>query len=105
MYSKVELLGAVEELLQSKHTIQNCEKLSAVYNVLDHLYPEDIAIMDRGHSFDGPATIGRLGDSEFLTIIADMRLEDIMPLIDELVSTIQILNPRLYASFMRKLTE
>lgn len=42
-------------------------------------------------------------DTEFGQAIKDMRLEDLMPIMDELMSAIQVLNPRLYDSVMRKI--
>lgn len=102
MLSKLELLSAIQDLLEGKHTIQNCEKLASVYTVLDHLYPEDK--IDKGYSFDsGTEVIGDYGESEFLQAIKGRNLENVMPIIDELVATVQVLNPRLYASFMRKI--
>ena len=102
MYSKVELHAAIEELLSGKHSIQNCEKLASIYTILDHLYPDNN--IDKGYSFDnGVDVFGAYGNSEFLRLIEAKKIEDVMPVIDELVETIQVLNPRLYASFIRKL--
>ena len=101
MYSKTELLAAMEELLNGKHTIQNCEKLASVIAVYNHLYSEPI---DKGYSFDNNVNVvGNYGESEFLQLISGQSMEDVMPIIDELVETVQVLNPRLYASFIRKL--
>ena len=106
MLSKIELKAAIEELLESKHTIQNCEKLASIYTVLDHLYPENTPQIEEGYSFSaGNASnvIGDYGESEFLQLIKGRELTEVIPTLDELVATVQVLNPRLYASFIRKL--
>jgi len=37
--------------------------------------------------------------------VAGWSKSDLMPVVDELVTAVSVLNPRLYASFMRKLIE
>lgn len=108
MISKLELMSGIEELINGKHTIQNCEKLACLYIVLDHLYPQESedVVMDKGYSFDMPNNvIGDYGDSEFAKLISGRTMDEVIPLIDDLVTTIQVLNPRLYSSFIRNLTE
>jgi GGDEF domain-containing protein len=48
-------------------------------------------------------TIDRYGDSEFLEAITDKNPEDIWMVMDELMSTLQALNPRLYEATMDRL--
>ena len=108
MLTKAELVDAKEELINAKSTIQNCEKLAAVCTVLEHLYPED-TIPEFEDNYSGAVIptniIGSYGDSEFLSEINGRNLDEIIPLLDELITAIQVVNPRLYASFMRKLVD
>jgi len=102
MIGKSELIEAREELLNSKSTIQNCEKLAAVCTVLDHCYSEEKPVFEKGYSGDN--TVGAYGDSEFLRGIEGMSPQEIFPLVDELVTATMVYNPRLYRAFIRKLT-
>ena len=57
MFTKYELLDGVNEIMEGKHTIQNCERLAAIYTVLDHLYPENaektaLNVQNEGYSYD-----------------------------------------------------
>lgn len=105
MFTKEELLNGIYEISQGKHTIQNCEKLAAVYTVLDHLYPNNDIL--EGYSGDSTPVaetkIGNYGDTDFLQAIKGKNSYDVWQLMDELMSTILIVNPRLYDSVMRKL--
>ena len=109
MLSKVELLSAIEELLDGKHTVQNCEKLASVYTVLDHLYPEDPVF--RGYSQDAAPdpmpspTVGYYGDSEFLSAISGKAPDIVWPIVDELMDAVSVLNPNLYRSVLRRINE
>ncbi len=105
MYSEVELLDAIDQINNGKHTIQNCEKLAAIYTVLDHLYGRQRIPMDTGYSNDNKieSEIGLYGKSEFLKIVAGKPAKDVWLLIDELVDAIQVLNPKLASNFMEKI--
>lgn len=101
MFTRAELLDAIDEFDRGKHTIQNCEKLAAIYTVLDHIEP----VYDRGYSgaSKGEAEIGVYGDSEFLSMVAGKPPEKVWQLIDELVEALGVLNPRLQSNFMDKI--
>lgn len=106
MYTEVELLDAINELNDGKHTIQNCEKLAAIYTVLDHLYGEK-PIMDVKYSNDNKieSEIGLYGNSDFLKLVSGKPSRDVWLLIDELIEAISVLNPRLTNNFLDKLEE
>lgn len=104
MFTQAELLDAIDEICKGKHSIQNCEKLAAIYIVLDHLY-------NTGYSADAPPSItveespaiGYYGDSDFLKAVATKNPQQTMLLIDELMDAISVLNPKIYNSFMARL--
>lgn len=106
MFTKVELLDAINELSESKHSIQNCERLAAVYTVLDHLFPEDpenIGFEAKYSMDNGVEKIKEYGQSQFLKAIAGKNPDEIWLLIDDLMTALQVLNPKLYQSFLDKL--
>lgn len=94
MFTKSQLLDAIEELEASPATFQNAEKLAVFYQLYDHLFtrkePERII------ESIGEVTINKYGESEFLKAIEGQEAETIWPIMDELMMTIQALNPRLY---------
>lgn len=102
MFTRAELIDAINEFEGGRHSIQNCEKLAAIYTVLDHLNEPDY---DRGYSGDSKVNteIGVYGDSEFLNMVAGKPPEKVWQLIDELVDALGVLNPRLQTNFMDKL--
>ena len=104
MFTKVELIDAINELLDGKHSIQNCAKLSAIYTVLDHLYPPDDILS--GYSGDASNnSIGKYGTSEFLKSIVGHDPQRMWLLMDELMQTLTIVQPRLYDCVIRKINE
>ena len=104
MFTKAELLDAIDQLMDGKHSIQSCEKLAAIYTVMDHLYAPDV-----GYSNDNKViaetkpVIGYYGDSDFLLAIEGKNPEQVWPLIDELIEALSVLNPRLLSNFFDKL--
>lgn len=103
MFSKRELLAAIDELEASPATYQNAEKLATFYSLYDHLYVEKEP-MSRIESVR-EVTIDRYGDSEFLEAITDKNPEGIWMVMDELMSTLQALNPRLYQATMDRIKQ
>lgn len=116
MFTKYELLDGISEIMEGKHTIQNCEKLAAIYTVLDHLYPENDEkvqknVQNVGYSYENRTetesrpVVGRYGNSDFLQAVAGKDTQDVFLLLNELMDATAVLAPRLYDSAMRKLTE
>ena len=101
MFSKSELLDAIDELEASPATYQNAEKLATFYSLYDHLYVRKEP-MNRIESVK-EVTIDRYGDSEFLQAISDRKSEDMWMVMDELMATLQALNPRLYQATIDRL--
>lgn len=106
MYTQVELLDAINELNDGKHTIQNCEKLAAIYTVLDHM-KEEKPMIDVGYSNDNKieSEIGLYGNSDFLKLVSGKPSKGVWLLIDELIEALTVLNPRLTNNFLDKLND
>lgn len=99
MFTEVELLDAVNELLNARHSVQNCEKLASVYTVLDHLYPTERENQMR------ETIIDKYGNTDFLNEVAGKPARDVWLLVDDLVQTLAIINPKLLDNFLNKLSE
>ena len=50
-----------------------------------------------------PEPTGRYGDSEFLREIEGRDMEDVLQVMDDLMDTLQVANPRVYNGVMRKI--
>ena len=103
MFSKGELLDAIDELEMSPATYQNAEKLATFYLLYDHLYVQKEPVNRIETTKE--VTIYRYGDSEFLQAINGHRAEDVWLLIDELMSTIKVMQPKLYQAVIERLDE
>lgn len=104
MYSKAELIDAIDELTGGKHSIQNCEKLASIFTVLDHLYgqPQLSAGYSRDNKVDDDI-IKKYGNSYFLKSIEGRNAKEVWLIIDELIEALGVLEPRLLSSFYEKL--
>lgn len=101
MISEQELTDAIREIESCTPSLNNCQKLASLYTVKEYLYPDGTKYQQ---SYDAPRNvIGYYGDSEFLNLIRNKDIEEFALLMDELMETIQLLNPRLYDSVIRKL--
>lgn len=103
MFTQAELEDAVNELLDGKHSIQNCERLAAVYIVLDHLYGEEKPMIQASNDNKTESEIGYYGASDFLKTVAGKSAKEVWRLMDELVEAVTVLNPRLMSNFYDKL--
>ena len=103
MFSRAELLEAIDELEHSPATYQNAEKLTTFYLLYDHLYIQKEPLQRVEPTRE--VTIDRYGDSEFLQVITDKRAEDIWRIMDELMATLEMLQPRLYQATIDKIKE
>lgn len=105
MITERDLQEAIAECEgQRNPTSSTCIKLAAFYTIKEHLFPKDKAEEPVFYSRSaGP--VGWSSDTEFGQIVADSDIDDILPVVDELMSTLQVLNPRLYAGVMRKLID
>ena len=83
------------------------DKLAAYYTIMEHM--QDNSMPAQKYSFAaGPppsAVVDYQGTSEFAECARGMPLNDFMAVMDELMSTLQILNPKLYNSVIRRVSE
>lgn len=89
-------------------SIETCRKLAACLIVKRELFGEPERLPEHGYSYAAAPVpvdthITYISDTEFSRAINGRRQEDVWPIIDELVSTVEVLMPRLYNGFMRRL--
>jgi len=106
MYSREELVDAINQLLESSHhSIQNCEKLAAVYTVLDHISPEPQNRMEGFSSYEVKQdTIGVYGNSKFLQAIAGKDTQAVWKIMNEMMDAVSVLNPKLHKAVLSRLS-
>lgn len=101
MIKEQELLDAIAECQGERNPNANtCRNLAAFYTILDHMngnntISEPMPKLDEGYSYDS--------GSDFYLAIRQKSMDEILGLFDEVMETLQVVNPRLYASIMRKI--
>ena len=111
MITEQDLLEAIAECKGERNPNANtCIKLSAFYTILDHLYRDSevssmpVYSMASPQSMDDIAdVVGEYGESEFLQTIAGMQASKVYEVLDDLMNTIGVINPRLYDGVIREL--
>lgn len=105
MITEKELHEAIAECKGKRNpTSETCMKLASYYTILDHLEPsENISTgMNRaGYSFAKQPDYQ--SDTEFWQTAEAVGIDHTMKVIDELMSTLKMINPRLYNSVLREM--
>jgi hypothetical protein len=102
MLNRRELLNAIAECESSNESFQNCQKLATLYIIYDHLYSEPNSPEVERVQMN---VIETDRNSEFMQLINGKQIEPVLDLVDELMETIKILQPRLYDSALRRLKD
>ena len=113
MITEHDLMEAIAECQGERNPNANtCIKLAAFYTIRNELFgkPEQLERAEISPSYSHAAspepvenTIDYISDTDFSRAIDGRDPADIWPLMDELMSTLQVLMPRLYDGVMRKL--
>lgn len=108
MITERDLQDAIAECMGERHPNANtCIKLAAYYTIYDHLYPKETDRVE-----EVPQTIFQTvdediirdyGDSDFYRTIKGRKAVDVWGVMNELMETIQVINPKLYDGVMRQL--
>ena len=86
---------------------QTCIKLAAYYTIMDHLDEPATG----SYSFQaapsppqaGAGAVSYDGESDFAMAVDGQDWDRIWPILDEMMTTIEALHPRLYESIMRRI--
>ena len=104
MITKKDLDSAIAECQGKRNPdAKTCIMLAAFYTIKNEMFGEE---KKADYSFE-PAPYRNIieidSDSDFARAIDGREQKDIMPVLDELMETIQIIQPRLYSAVMDKL--
>ena len=113
MITEQDLREAIAECEGTpKPTANTYIKLAAFYTIRDHLYPkvEKQKSLELPVAYSGAAAPESKGitydsGSEFSDVIHGLDPDRVFPVIDELMDTLSVINPRLYNGVMRRFTE
>lgn len=107
MITEKDLQEAIAECKGQRNPNANtCIKLAAYYTILDHMH-DDTQEGPQTYSFAPMPTtgdtVGYDGPSDFAQKIYGRDSTEMWALMDELMNTLSVLNPKLYAGVMRKI--
>lgn len=94
MISVDELDRAILEHESRDTSYANCERLAWLYIVRDHL---------NGVPSRQPVPVDADGESDFLKAVHGRDSVHVWAVLDELMETLGVVNPRLYAAVLRKI--
>ena len=109
MITEHDLQEAIAECEgQRNPTANTCIKLAAFYTIKQHMFPNNESVV-YSQSFSPaantlPNVIEYDSGSEFSTIVNGMRIQDVMQIMDDVMETLSIVNPKFYNSIMKKLS-
>lgn len=103
-----ELKAAIAECQGERNPNANtCIKLAAYYTILNELQgkPDIIGYSSSPAPEPIKETVDYYSETEFGQLVQDKPVKDVMAVMDELISVISAIQPRLYNGVMRKLQE
>ena len=101
MIKEKELLDAIEECHEAQNpTANTCRNLAAYYTILDHVREQ----VPKGYSYSA-GQLDYSSTTEFGRIISKCDTNKALELMDELMTTIEVIQPRLYDAVIMKLKE
>lgn len=106
MITEMDLQEAIAECQgQRNPNASTCIKLAAFLTIRRELYGEEKDAEPLGYSYqpEPEPMIRNDSDSEFARMIDGRPQEEIWPLLDEMMETIQAIHPRLYRAVMDRL--
>ena len=99
MISIEQLNGEIAILEDETPTHVVMQKLASLYTVRDHM----MTIPNVVSSPASPSVVPPFGSTEFAEKVEGKDLIKTLSLVDEIITTISVLNPSLYAKIMREL--
>ena len=103
MITNEDLKEAIAECEGTKNPNANtCMKLAAFYTILNQRQAQPPKVTENYVYSSGPEYSS---ESEFGQIVSAKGVDKCMPVIDELMETLYVLNPKLYNGVIRKLND
>lgn len=103
MILQQDLLKGIREMENAPQTYQNMQKLATFYTIYEHLYPSN-AYQDQIKTVQQEIA-DYYGDTDFLRLIEGKDAEKLWLLMDELMESVKVLQPRLYDATMQQLKD
>lgn len=107
MITKHDLEAAIAECQGKRNPDANtCIKLAAFYTIQREMFGEEKDAEPVSYSYAPPPdpAIEIDSDSEFANLVNGREQGEIMPIIDELMETLKMIQPRLYNAVIEKLS-
>ena len=111
MITEQDLLEAIAECQGQRNPNANtCIKLAAYYTLLNNLHQtSDTPVSHGGYSYSSPPntenTVEYTSSTDFAKIINGKSASTMWAIVDELMSALMYLNPKLYNDAMNKFSE
>lgn len=111
MITEYDIDEAIAKCMGDKNpTNSTCVQLAAFLTIKEYLFSHPEPYEPSYSSSDGieiqPSnTVDFDSNSEFFKIANGMELNKVWAIVEELIGTIEVINPRLYAGVIRKLQE
>jgi len=110
MITKQDLEEAIAECRGKKNPNANtCVMLASFLIIRQHLFGDDGPQAEKGYSFSAPpvpntdSVVNYESDTDFGQAVYGKDAYDMWALMDETMTTLQVLNPPLYRSIMRRI--
>lgn len=104
MITEKDLQEAIAECQGTRNPdARTCIKLAAYLTIKDHLYPQVVENDFPVYSYSEPPSVEYTGDSVFSQSVSGKDMTEVWKIMDELMDTLQVIQPRLYDSVIRKI--
>lgn len=108
MITKLDLEAAIAECQGERNPNANtCIKLAAFYTIRKEMFGEDAPVPSYSFAAEPTdrheETVSYKGETEFARLVDGKSVSEVMAIVDELMSTLQVLYPRLYAGVINEL--
>lgn len=104
MITEKELHEAIAECQGTRNPNANtCLKLASYYTILDHIVQKEVETVQEASPSYSYSQETYQSNTEFGEAIQNLSEYETMEIMDELMSTLYVVEPRLYASVIRKL--
>lgn len=104
MITEDDLQEAIAECVGTRNPgASTCLKLASFYTIRDHLFPAEREKMSTYSYAAEPKTATYVSETEFGRLIRDKDPAEILAVMDELMTTLQGILPRLYDGVMAKI--
>ena len=105
MITENDLKQAIAECQGERHpNASTCIKLAAFYTIRDHMETPDIPASFAAAPVPGEG-ITYYSDSDFARAVSGKDADSVLAVVDDLMSALQVLSPRMYRNAMRHFDE